>query len=261
MKEIGAEELKQIQLDMLLTFDKFCKQNNLRYSLGGGTLLGAVRHKGYIPWDDDVDVMMPRPDYDKFVSSFNGFNDELYCSAYEIDKSCVIPFAKIYRKNTEIVLSSLKKRTPIFLDVFPIDGCPSKSETCKRHLKRLTFWYTILFFKTVNERGNTLIEFFCFLLSLILPIRFLQNNIQKLLRKYSYDKSTIRGAISGAYLEKECYDCQVFDKYTRLTFEGYEFMVISKYDEYLTQHYGKYLQLPPKEKQIRTHTEVVYWIN
>lgn len=100
MRPIDLEEQKQIQLNILIKVDQFCRENNLRYSLGGGTLLGAVRHKGFIPWDDDIDIMMPRPDYDKFVRSFNGYDEDLTCEAYELNKKHRYICGKVYNNKT-----------------------------------------------------------------------------------------------------------------------------------------------------------------
>lgn len=260
MKIIESNELKQIQLDMLLVFDKFCREHKLRYSLGGGTLLGAVRHKGYIPWDDDVDVMMPRPDYDRFVEKFNGYNENMYCSACGKDADCYVPFAKIYRRNTKLVNRKLKNRIGIFIDVFPIDGCPADYKVRQRHLFKLAFWTRLQWEKVSNCRCQSFYGYCYKIIAAILPQLIIQKQILRYLTKYSYDTSGVLGAISGVYGEKECYDRSVFDTYIYMPFENYQFMCIKDYDTYLSKHYGNYMELPPKEKQIATHAEKVYWI-
>ena len=99
-KTIIMEELRAIQLDILDKIHAFCTERGIRYSLGGGTLLGAVRHKGYIPWDDDIDIMLPRPDYDRFLKEFEGKYAELNLQYYGNDITCCIPFAKVYDNRT-----------------------------------------------------------------------------------------------------------------------------------------------------------------
>ena len=104
MKEIGIDELKKLQVEMLVLIDEFCQHNNIRYSLSSGTLIGAVRHKGYIPWDDDIDIMMPREDYDRFVSTFNGAYGHLSLLAPEINCNYYAPYANVF----DILLSQFE---------------------------------------------------------------------------------------------------------------------------------------------------------
>src|SRR5690554_8012817 len=101
MTEINKDELKRIQIGILDKVTTFCEENNIRYSLYGGTLLGAIRHKGYIPWDDDIDISMPRPDYNKFIKEFNLIDDvNLKINTYEIDKKYPYPFIKVSDERT-----------------------------------------------------------------------------------------------------------------------------------------------------------------
>lgn len=115
-------------MDILKHVDAFCKANKLRYSLCGGSLLGAVRHKGYIPWDDDIDIMMPRPNYDIFVATFK--SDVDYLVDFEKQEAFRETFVKICRENTHMVDDLLQRGSfGINIDLFPIDGVPSdKSE-------------------------------------------------------------------------------------------------------------------------------------
>ncbi|MDE5618431.1 MAG: LicD family protein, partial [Clostridia bacterium] len=125
-KEIDLDGLKSIQLDLLSAVHNICEKEGFRYSLGGGTLLGAVRHKGFIPWDDDIDVMMPRPDYNAFINYCLTHEDipfEIRC--FENDKTYVDLSAKIYNPDTVLQddnICSGEKRDGVFIDVFVIDG-------------------------------------------------------------------------------------------------------------------------------------------
>lgn len=122
-KEIKVEELKQIQLDILKFVDKFCKENNLKYFLAYGTLLGAVRHKGYIPWDDDIDIIMFREDYEKFVTTFKDVNYKVF--ATEVNSKYPYPFAKVGDTRT-YYMEEIKDviDTGVNIDVFPLDYLP-----------------------------------------------------------------------------------------------------------------------------------------
>ena len=100
MKKIETEEMKKLELDMLIDVAKFCDENDIRYYLSGGTLLGAVRHKGFIPWDDDIDISMPRPDYLKFVSTYNGSSEFYQVQSIENNDKYWRTFAKVFDTRT-----------------------------------------------------------------------------------------------------------------------------------------------------------------
>lgn len=260
MRPIDLEEQKQIQLNILIKVDQFCRERNLRYSLGGGTLLGAVRHKGFIPWDDDIDIMMPRPDYDQFVHSFNGYDEDLTCEAYELNKSHIYPFGKVYHNKTLLKEIEVTKDTGIYIDIFPIDGFPENKEEQKKFIKDLYLWRMMLYIKHLKFNG-TFKRFIHKIILYFIPTSFLQKKIQQLMKKYSFSNAYC-GAVSGIYQEKECYPHSVFEDYIQtLSFEGHHFLTIKEYDSYLKQHYGDYMQLPPKEKQIPNHTSEAHWIN
>ncbi|HJC95303.1 MAG TPA: LicD family protein [Candidatus Phocaeicola gallinarum] len=258
MKPIYLEEQKQIQLNILAKVDQFCEENNLRYSLGGGTLLGAVRHKGFIPWDDDIDIMMPRPDYDKFVHNFNGYDKDLTCAAHEIDKNFIQIFAKVYNNKTLLKEQSLQDPLGIFIDVFPIDGFPSDERTVTKYVRKITFLRKLLQIKNLDNKlrwkriiAKSILYFF--------PVNYLQKRMQKAIKEYPFEESLYAGATCGRYKEKERYQRDVFEKYTTLDFENRKFKVIKEYDLYLKQHYGDYMKLPPVEEQVGNHTEYAYW--
>ena len=123
MKEIGIEELKRIQIGILKHLDAFCNENNLKYFMCGGTLLGAVRHKGFIPWDDDIDIMMKREDYDKLIELYpKNDNSNFKLFSYELDKSFPYPFAKMddFRTIFEEEINDSYK-IGVNIDIFPID--------------------------------------------------------------------------------------------------------------------------------------------
>ena len=258
MRPIDLEEQKQIQLNILIKVDQFCREKNLRYSLGGGTLLGAVRHKGFIPWDDDIDIMMPRPDYDKFVHSFNGYDEDLTCEAYELNKNFMQLFAKVYNNKTFLKEVSLQNPLGIFIDVFPIDGFANNKEAVYNHVKTITFLRKLIQIKNLDNRlrwkriiAKSLLFF--------VPTPLLQKKIQSQIQKYSFEKSNYAGATCGRYGVKECYPRHIFENYTTLPFEDKTFNVIKDYDYYLKGHYDDYMQLPPIKDRVKSHTEYAYW--
>lgn len=259
MRPIDLEEQKQIQLNILIKVDQFCRENNLRYSLGGGTLLGAVRHKGFIPWDDDIDIMMPRPDYDKFVRSFNGYDEDLTCEAYELNKKHRYICGKVYNNKTVQEEPNAIKNIGIFIDIFPIDGFPSNESHRKTFLRKVFLWEGIFCLKQSKHNGS--LKKICIKLILsIIPASYINNKLNKLLTKYPFSTTPYSGAVCGSYREKECYKSDLFTQYTELEFEKQKFMSIQDYHSYLIQHYGDYMKLPPENKRIPFHTVKSYWI-
>lgn len=151
MRLISFEEHKKIQLSILRDIDVFCQKNQIKYFLAFGTLLGAIRHKGFIPWDDDIDIAMPRPDYNKFILSFNGMVDNLKVLAPEIDLDYYAPYANVYDTRTvleEKGTSHLKFEIGVKIDVFPIDGVPTNKIVYCFVSSIMRFYNQILFIKS-----------------------------------------------------------------------------------------------------------------
>ena len=270
MKEISIEELKNIQLDLLCAFDKICGENNLRYSLGGGTLLGAVRHKGYIPWDDDLDVMMPRPDYDKFIAiSLNG-GVPFGLKAFKTDNNYVDLSSKIFSWGTVIEDNAVYAENAsigVNIDVFVIDGLGDTYKKAKKAFKATSFKRNLLvaaqwknFFRSKTHAWYyEPFRFAFFLLSRFVNKSKLFASVQRKYTKIDFNKVSYAGAVGGSYREKEILPQKVFTEYIELPFENYKFKAIAAYDTYLSSIYGDYMKLPPEEKRISHHTFKAYY--
>ena len=265
MNRLKIEEIHSILLDILSYVDSYCRKNNLRYSLGGGTLLGAVRHKGFIPWDDDVDIMMPRPDYDRFVSDFNSSNDSPYRCIYNVNDSqahYVSLFAKVHDTRTVSVESeeAVRFRFGINIDIFPIDGMPEDTREAKRHIKSCnSIKHRIVMNQTpVAQRYKGNYSLLKMLYSHIFKVGYWLKKCDRLLRKYDFETSAFAGAVIGRYRMKERYPKTLFEEYCELPFEDKRFMAISGYDLYLSQHYSDYMKLPPLKDRLN-HSLEAYW--
>ena len=256
-KYITLEDIRKIQLDILRNVHNFCIKNNIRYSLGGGTLLGAIKHKGYIPWDDDIDIMMPRPDYERFLHTFN--YDNLNIIDYKRCETYFKPFAKVYDCRT--VLEEENDINGIYIDIFPIEGLPDPTKW-KKYFEdysalALKLW-KLTKYPNYEKRPYGKIKYI--INKIFLPKReVVIKQIENLLSNNPYDEAEYCGVITGRYAEKEFMNAQTFHNYILLPFEGEKFMAISGYDAYLTKHYGNYMQLPPKELQISNHQYIAYW--
>ncbi len=262
--EINLEQLKKIQLQILIAVHEICEKENLRYSLGGGTLLGAVRHKGFIPWDDDIDIMMPRPDYNAFISYCLSHDVPFKVWSWETDKSYVDMSAKIYDPNTVLEDENIVggNKIGVNIDIFPIDGLGNtykkavkafKSTAFKRNLLIAAQWKKFFRSKT-HAWYYEPFRFAFFVLSRFVNKSKLFASIQKKYTKINFDKVNFAGAVGGSYREKEVLPQDVFTEYTELPFEEYSFKAISQYDKYLSSIYGDYMKLPPEEKRVSHHT-------
>ena len=262
MKEISLQELREIQLNILLEVHNFCEERNLRYSLGGGTLLGAVRHKGYIPWDDDIDIMMPRPDYERFIKEFVGYKKNLICGCFENDKNWQYPFAKVYDDNTILKETSRKQVFGVNIDLFPIDGLPSKPEELKKQIQILGRIMTLMNKKSRPKMPHhSLKQLIGIDLMKLIPNSLFHLYCKRICLAYDFEETSIAGAVLGVYCEKEIYNKEVFLSYEKLQFERYQFYSISDHDTYLKQHYGDYMKLPPKDKQVTHHNYKAWYKN
>lgn len=255
------KELHKVELEILDEIDKFCKKHKIKYFLVGGTLLGAVRHKGFIPWDDDLDIAMFREDYDKFILKYSEEkNDKYYVQSYETDKNYWNNFAKVRKRNTlfeEKRFVNLEVNKEIFVDIFPIDVAPSggyakikiRSNIIKLLNSALLLKRKI---KKIEECNFKLLTRFLAIFS----TKFLAITQHKLMTKDKNLNSGYRVEYCSAYaIKKEYVKEKDFFPLLEMEFEGKKYPVPHHYKEYLSKIYGDYMKLPPKEKRV-THNVV-----
>ena len=260
---LTLREVQNAELEILVRFDEFCKKHGLHYVLYYGTLLGAVRHHGFIPWDDDIDVAMPRPDYERMLELYYDehadLGENLFMLSGEHDDDFAFAYAKIARSDSEILPESKlyeHEGDGIWIDIFPIDGFPPKEEQGE-YLKKLGEYRrdigrAITIPGTVRGKEGklkALARIPVVAAAHAVGYRKYRDELIELAKTYPFDTSEYVGLAtwndnSEALVMKH----DAFVKYTTLPFEGYDFPVFEDYDDFCTRRYGKnYMELPPEE--------------
>ena len=255
-------EFKKIMVNMLNWFHVFCEENGIRYYILGGTMLGAVRHNGFIPWDDDIDVGVPRLDYERLKKLLSNSQGEKYLfeSPESPNKDYSYTYSKIYDTTTTLIED---KRIPVvrgvFLDVFPLDGIGNDIKECKKNFRSINWRFNLFTARTVSVRkGRTIIKNLAAIVARTIPENLidnksLANEINEICQEYDFEKCRYGGNLLSPWRFKEVMEVSVFGKPTLYRFEGIDVYGPEKYDVYLTNLYGDWKKLPPKEKQITRH--------
>lgn len=261
MKKINETELKKVQLEILDVVDDFCKKNHINYWLDAGTLLGCIRHKGYIPWDDDIDIGMLREDYNKFLLTFNEQNNRYRVISNELSFDCYYPYAKVLDTNTVLYEpdeSGIK--LSINIDVFVYDNAPDNPIECKKMYDKRDL-YTLLNagqFKVFSPKS--LIKKFAkqmlYYFGLFFPKGYFSKQIVRNSKKYEDKKCNFVGNFTS-FTRFIC-NKRVFDSFIIGIFEGKEYSIPVGYDEWLSSFYGDYMKLPPVEKRVSHHKFIAY---
>jgi len=271
MKELTIEEVKQIEYELLCKLDKVCKENDIDYSLTGGTLIGAVRHGGFIPWDDDIDIQMPRKDYMAFLEICEkedvGFD---VISIYSNPKYTEL-FAKVMARDTLLVEENREKRgydLGINIDIFPVDGMGHSYKEAKARYRRKAFQRELLvaakwskFFRSKSHAWYyEPIRFGMFVLSRCVSGEKMIKQLDKYCMKYDMKEMEYSTIFSGVYRTKEIMESEYYMDYIDCDFEKGKFPILKRYDPYLRKIFGDYTTMPPKDKRVSHHSFRAYKI-
>ena len=265
MKEVALEDYKRIPFEILRDVSAFCESNDIRYSLAYGTLLGAIRHKGFIPWDDDIDVIMPRKDFERFKKTYH--SDRFVFSDLSINKNHPTGMAKVYDTKTFFFYKkTIKRAYGLFIDVFVVDRVPDDNVVFHHWLKRIKRLITINTAKNTGLyniiKSNNSLKWRIKNAALFftpLSRAFIQKQIVALQRKYSDTPSSKVGITVSVDNPLDTYPSNLFEEYIYVEFEGCMFSAIKDYDKWLSVCYGDYMKLPPPEKRIGKHNIVAYY--
>lgn len=263
MKEITSlDEMKFIQLNIMDKIHMFCNDMNISYFLSHGSLLGAVRHKGFIPWDDDIDIFMMREDYDRFCKEFplrqKQYNLELVNANTSIYYGRAM--SKVFDVRTMLVEPNylFDDNIGVNIDIWPLDGVPVEIKSRRKHLRKIEFTQNVLYgriIKTSACNGLSL-KILHFLLLPLSPKKIVQR-INKLQLRYPYNSSDSVSCYVDPY--KKIFKREWFSVRELVPFEDREYYIPACANDILTALYGDYMKLPPVEEQHSNHVVNAYW--
>lgn len=255
------KKLRKTQIEILDYIVEICEKNNLRYSFMGGTLLGAIRHNGYIPWDDDIDICMPRKDYEEFKKIFPQ-NEKYFLDDYSTNKKYWLPFIKIRNSNTiykENLQSNYNGNSGVWIDIFPLDNADRKNSFLERFQFRFTgILRTSISIKSgIKVSKDKFIKRFFSICFLIFPKCFLIKLQYWLMTINKNDESEYLMSLGSQYgYKKQIHLRNKWFPTSKHIFEDNEYNIPNDYNYVLKNIYGdNYMKLPPKEKQI-THNPI-----
>ena len=273
MKPMTLEEVHSVLYDILVDIHEFCVDNNIKYSLAGGTLLGAIRHNGFIPWDDDLDIQMARPEYDRFIylyKSKRGY--KLFSREIEGCEDVCIAFSRVCEMNLTYVDVGTnpwqKSPTGIWVDVVPIDGAPDDKQRAMRKIRKMyLFWWMTQIVranlpieaKYLGNPSKRIKSFIKKFLSLLIPNDIVSRYIS-MCKEYDYDTNDYLANYSTMQNKyREWQPKATMDSYLLHRFEKNDFYIMEGYETSLSSLYDDYMKLPPVEKQVAHIDNTYYW--
>lgn len=259
MNNSNVKKVQEINKKIFVAFKDFCLSHKINYFCIGGTLLGAVRHKGFIPWDDDIDVGLLREDYDKFILLRSEFPDLYVIESAEINPEHKFSFLKIYDRNTTAIEDwELPVKRGLWIDVFPLD------KTFNNKIMRGCHFYLVKFLNKIivtkrknfhkynnNNKVSFIGNYFLYYIVFIFPIEFWLRIFDKVIRIKNDDKDAKYVCnFLGRWMQREIVPLEIFKNSVELTFEDFKINAPSLYDDYLRNIYGEYMKLPPVEARV-----------
>ena len=252
--EMANYDIRPLQLRILknlLAVDKVCKEHNLRYYIMAGTMLGAVRHKGFIPWDDDLDIGMPRADYDLLMANAKEWLPKPYeAVCAENDKEYPLPFAKVQDADTTLIeRMHLKYLGGVYIDIFPLDGVPESRMAQRMHFAKYEFYKRVLYLihRDPYKHGKGPSSWIPLLCRKLFTLTGAQESIRKVMKKYDFDQSALVCDYDDGM--KGIMSKDILGIPTPVLFEDEEVWGVQKYDAYLSQKYGDYMTIPKQSGQ------------
>ena len=273
MTPMTLDEVHAVLYDILVDIHEFCVENDIKYSLAGGTLLGAIRHNGFIPWDDDIDVQMSRPEYERFIHSYRSKRGyRLFCREVSGGEDVEVAFTRVCEMEKTYVDTGAfpwkKESTGLWVDVVPIDGAPDNRREAMWKIRKMYFlWYITLAVRHTKKAtfGSTkgVLKKIKYIIKKCLVTFISKELIVKyinLCQEYSYNKySYIANYSTMQNKFREWQPKKTMESFVLHRFENGEFFIMEDFETSLKSLYGNYMIFPPKEKQIAHINNLYYW--
>ncbi len=252
-------ELRQIQIGILDEVHRFCESHNLRYFLSSGTLIGAVRHKGYIPWDDDIDIYMPRKDYEEFLATYHDQTGRFKSINPYQESNYYYTFAKVVDLRTKMIETETEGyEIGVYMDIFPVDYVTDDLQERKRVFKLKKLLYKIRRCKISNANPlRSRLAYWCYK-SLPVSAHYVFRLIQRLIVLGKPTRTVCNMTEAGPKI-KGCFPAEDIASSVDIEFEGKLYKTMVGYKDYLERTYGDYMTLPPVEQRV-THQFEAYWL-
>lgn len=262
LKKLSLREVQLMQLELMKEIDIFCTTHNINYYLIGGSCLGAIRHNGFIPWDDDIDIAMMRSDYDRFIELIKEYlsPEKYFVQNYDSDKEMLPALTRLCIKNTYVDIKSerhLKNCKNTYIDVFPLDKVPEEESIRERHCRHLRLIDRIIELKQYHLYRNTIIEYIAkktvSLLLSVIPLNFLQKQRVAVMSQYKNSNSDLVSSTTSRYgYRKQVINKKIYGKPQRHLFEDVYLCIPEDYNGYLTHLFGaNYMNIPPVESRVK----------
>lgn len=261
MIKIPDDEIQEVLLSVMVKIDEICRCNRLTYYLFGGTLIGAIRHKGFIPWDDDIDIAMPRDDYNKLMEIINSKYEGLKFISIDNNSEYINPYGKVYDTKTLLFEHDYMeiKDLGVYVDVFPIDEQGNKLSKARKLTRKMRLLNAFLFesnlkhYHRISKKWYCEIpKFFMYPVAKMLGTKYWVTKMNKLAQIYNGRNSKYVGCNVDPNYHTN-FERKLFEKTIDVEFEGYQFLAPAGYDTILKRNYGNYMQLPPENKRVSHH--------
>lgn len=253
------QELRSLQMGILDDVHRFCEEQGLRYSLSSGTLIGAIRHKGYIPWDDDIDIYMMRNDYERFLKTYQDQTGRYRVLDPKKEEHYYYTFAKVVDQRTKMVEKETEGyEIGVYIDVFPVDYVTEDMKKRERIFRWKKLLYKIRRCKISNSNPlHSRLAYWCYR-SLPVSVGMLNRVIDRLIIRRQPTNTLCHMTEAGPSI-KGCFPAADMKKMMDVKFEDRTYKIMIGYDDHLWRTYGDYMKLPPEDQRV-THKFEAYWI-